>query len=125
MPAPAGDDNWDAPRRRASDSPTYRDMVEYYAQQSEREHVARAEIVMQMSNALERFQASMTDTVAEMKRQMNAHEVWHRDYLQRLIEQQPSTDNAKANLGLQRTMLAFAGIALLVSVVSVIAAFVR
>lgn len=46
------------PGRRAGDFVTYREMVEYYTTQSEREHTARAEMAMQWSNAFERLEGN-------------------------------------------------------------------
>lgn len=113
------------PGRRAGDFVTYREMVEYYALQSEREHTARAEVAVQWSNAFERLEKSLGGMISAIATRFDDHETWHRNVMQGLLDKQPASDVAKAANRMQAAMIAIAVCALLVSVVTLISLFVR
>jgi Tfp pilus assembly protein PilV len=128
--APAGDALDDdglarTPGRRAGDFVNYREMVEYYSSQSEREHTDRAQMAMQWSNAFERLEASLKAMITAIVTRFDDHETWHRNVMQGLLERQPAADVAKSSNRMQAVMLTIAGCALLVSVVTLISLFVR
>lgn len=113
------------PGRRAGDFVTYREMVEYYATQSEREHTARAEMAVHWSNAFERLEGSLGTMITAFGDRFDKHETWHRNVMQGLLDRQTSTDVAKSSNRMQAVMLAIAGVALLVSVVTLASVLLR
>lgn len=63
------------PRRRHEDFVTYREMVEYVAEHDATMHTARAESLIFIGNALEK-----------MDKRQEAHEQYHREFLQGIID---------------------------------------
>lgn len=106
------------PGRRAGDFVTYREMVDYYTTQSEREHTARAEMAVQWSNAFERLEESLKAMTTAIAGRFDDHESWHRTVMQGQLDRQPSTDVARSSNRMQAVLLAVAATALLVSVVT-------
>lgn len=113
------------PGRRAGDFVTYREMVEYYTLQSEREHTARAEMAMSWSNAFERLEAALRTTLTALTSRFDDHEAWHRNVMQGLLDRAPASDVAKSSNRMQAVMLVVAGTALLVSIISCVTVLIR
>lgn len=113
------------PGRRAGDFVTYREMVEYYTMQSEREHTARAEMAVHWSNAFERLESVLTAMTTAVAKRFDDHEAWHRNVMQGLLDRQPSSDVAKSSNRMQAVMLAIASLALLVSIITCATVLIR
>ena len=84
----------DLPRRRHDDCVTFRDMVEYVAESDARYHAARAETLVQISNAMERHYEAMTKALDEVRTLIGSHLDWHRDVLQGYLERATSNTTA-------------------------------
>jgi len=80
------------PHRRVDDCVSFRDMVEYVADQEAKWHSVRAESLMQIGNAIEKIEKSFND-----------HAKWHREVLERMLSQ--GTQNRLATYALILTMV--------------------
>ena len=67
------------PYRRNEDFVSFREMVEYVAESDARYHAARADSLIQISNALEKIET-----------RMDKHDEWHREVLERLLTERRS-----------------------------------
>lgn len=78
------------PHRRREDSVSFRDMVEYVAESDARYHAARADSLIQISNAMEKSHEALEKAIIRVERTVNDHSVWHRDVLQGYLDRAAS-----------------------------------
>lgn len=75
--------------RRHDDFVSYRDMVEYFAKQEAEWHTMRAESFVIINAQLEKLDKRLEKSVEDFVETFRAHEEWHRNVLQGLIDRGP------------------------------------
>lgn len=73
---------------------TYRDLVEYVAREMAEATSSRAESLMFIGRELEKMEARLQN----MNNAQVAHDTWHRDVLQGLIDREPARNTSVGSL---------------------------